>query len=151
MLVTGVIRRQVAESTRMPRACAARDERLERLVTAQQRVDPLERRRVVAVRAPGGKDRRQVDDVRAERLDVVEVRLDARGGRRRTIRTASPARGPSAARPRRRGMAQSGGSTVEPARGETVREDLVDDRLSVPVRARRDRRSITKSSASGMS
>ena len=43
-------------TTRMPRAWAASTSDDERVVAAEQRVDGVERRRVVAVRAAGGKD-----------------------------------------------------------------------------------------------
>src|SRR5687768_3333455 len=53
-----------------------REERPKRLVSAQQRVDAVEARRVVAVRAARGEDRRQVERVDAELLEVVEALLD---------------------------------------------------------------------------
>ena len=52
-------------------------ERLERLVATKQQIDPVECSRVVAMGAAGWEDRREVDDVRAESLDVVEVGFHA--------------------------------------------------------------------------
>ena len=119
--------------TRIPRACAARVSDDERLVAAEQRVDPVERVGVVAVRGSRREERRQVDDVRAQALDVVEVLLDAAQVsaeelERRVRAAALRQRVPARAR-----TAQSGASTLEAARREPVGEDLVDDRLEVPV------------------
>src|SRR5205085_2971888 len=96
-------------------------------------INPVGRGRVVAMRAPGRKDRRQVDDVRAEALDVVEVLLDA----------AEIAAEPLVGRLR----AAAGGQLVpaatdrplrrldaETARGEAVGKNLVNDGLEVPCR-----------------
>ena len=46
------------------------------VVTPEQRVDRVERRRVVPMRAPRGEDGREVEDVHAEHGEVVEVLLD---------------------------------------------------------------------------
>ena len=72
-----VVHRQVADELQ-PATVRGAHEGRKRLVAAEQRVDAVERRRVVAMRAARGEERRQVDDVRAELLDVVEVLLDAR-------------------------------------------------------------------------
>ena len=67
-----VVRRQV---TYHPAATAVGlgGERRERRITAEQRIDPLEGRGVVAVRAAGGEERGEPDDGRTEVGDVVEM------------------------------------------------------------------------------
>ena len=60
----------------MPRACAGARERRERSVAAEQGVDALEARHVVAVAAAGREHRPQEQGVRAEPLDVIETLLD---------------------------------------------------------------------------
>ena len=84
-----------------PACVGGAHERHERLVAAEQRVDVVERRRVVAVRRARREERRQVEDDDAEPLEVVEVRLDARRGRRRTTRAACRAPTRSGCRPSR--------------------------------------------------
>ena len=54
------------------------DEAGERVVAAEQRVDVVERVGVVAVARRRREERREVQPAGAERLDVVEVGLDAR-------------------------------------------------------------------------
>src|ERR1700682_2229783 len=71
-----VIQREVADHAHAPCVHLAR-QRAKGVVAAQQRVDAIEARRVVPMRASRRKERRQVDDIRAERLDVPEVLLDA--------------------------------------------------------------------------
>ena len=122
----------------MPRACAARDERGERLVAAEQRVDAVERRRVVAVRAARREDRRQVERRSRRALDVVEVLP-----RRRARSPPNHSHGVSGPRPGRElvPVARHGPAgrlaAPRPAVGEAVGEDLVDDRAAgaSPVRA----------------
>src|SRR5581483_11950826 len=122
-----------------PARVRGRGQRRERLVAAEQRVDPGERRRVVAVVRPGREERRQVEDVGAEGRDVVEVLLDPAqvaaeelggGLRRAPLRQRVPL---AAHRP-------LGRLHCQPARGEAVREDLVHDRARMPVGPPRARR-----------
>ena len=90
----------------------------------------LERRRVVAVRRGRREERRQVDQVRAERRDVVEVLLDAAADRRRRARTASACHGRSAARPSRAGSPTTGsrrrGARSRTGRGRSGRRPTAD-------------------------
>jgi hypothetical protein len=51
--------------------------RSKRVVAAEDRVDDVEAGRVVAVVGVRGEERREVDEVDAERLQVVEVLDDA--------------------------------------------------------------------------
>jgi hypothetical protein len=74
--LAAVVERQVADDAEAAPVGGAQ-ERAQRLVAAEQRVDAVEARGVVAVGRAGGEERRQVEHVRAESLDVVEVRLDA--------------------------------------------------------------------------
>jgi hypothetical protein len=74
--VAAVVRRDVADDAD-PAIVRCTQEGRERVVAAEKRVDAIERRRVVAVGAARGEDRRQVDHRRAEVLDVAEVLLDA--------------------------------------------------------------------------
>ena len=87
----------------IPRASAARAQRRERLVAAEQRIDAIERARVVAMGRARREDRRQVDGVRTERLDVVEMLLDPGQVAAVPLAAESPARGRSVARPTRAG------------------------------------------------
>jgi hypothetical protein len=109
------------------------DERDECAVSSQVLVDPLERHRVVPMVAACWKERRQIDDVGAERIDVVEVILDAReiaavvlairvaqvrvGGGVPLLRNAPPRRDAALA-----------------ALSEPVDEHLVHDGVEVPAR-----------------
>src|SRR5207245_1734991 len=70
-----VVHRQVADDADAAcvRSC---EQRAKRLVAAEERVDELEARRVVAMSAARREERRQVDEVRAEPVDMVEVLLD---------------------------------------------------------------------------
>ena len=102
VLRAAVVQGQVADDPDAARVRGA-DERGERLVAAEKRVDPVERRRVVAVGAAGGEERGQVEQVGAEPLDVVEMRLDPGAGRRRRARTASSRPARAAGRPTRGG------------------------------------------------
>src|SRR5688500_17661983 len=104
-----------------------REQRTKRLVSAQQRVDAVEARRVVAVRAARGEDRRQVERVDAELLDVVEALLDpaqiAAEPLARGVRTAPSRKVVPRARNRPLGRV-----LPEPGGCEALGEDLVDDR-----------------------
>ena len=133
MPVARVVRRQVAQEVHPP-CVRGGDERAERLVAAEQRVDPVEARRVVAVRAAGGEDRRQVERARAERLDVVEVLLDpAQVAAEPLARRVRPAPGrqlvPLARDRPVRALLRAARCPREP-----VGEDLVDDGREVPRR-----------------
>src|SRR5439155_3339779 len=75
VLVARVVEREVADHAQAALVRRA-DERLQRLVAAEQRVDPTEAGRVVAMRRARREDRRQVDDVGAEALDVIQSLLD---------------------------------------------------------------------------
>ena len=113
--LAGVVERQVADQPD-PAGLGGARERRERLVAPEQRIDAVEARRVVAVGGAGREDRCQVDDVRAERLDVVEVLLDPCQVAAVPLARASPARGRSAARSRRAGLPSRAASTCR-ARG----------------------------------
>ena len=97
-VLAGVVERQVADQPDPARLGRAR-QRGERLVAAEHRVDAVEARRVVAVVRPGREDRSQVDDVRPQTLDVVEVLLDAGQVAAVPLAAASPARARSVAPP----------------------------------------------------
>ena len=84
--VAGVVERQVADDPHARASCAAADERGEGVVAAEQRVDSVEGRRVVAVDAPGREDRRQVDDVRRRAPRGGRGAPRSRAGRRRSTR-----------------------------------------------------------------
>jgi hypothetical protein len=128
-----VVRGQVAEDAD-PAGVGRAQQRGERLVAAEQRVDAVEGRRVVPVLAARREERRQVDHVRAERLDVVEMRLDAE-----EVAAVELVRGlaPSPCRELVPGLADRPlrRRDIEPRRRETVGVDLVDDRADVPLRA----------------
>src|SRR5262249_62062680 len=109
------------------------DERGERLVAAEHRVDAVEARRVVAVVRAGWEERRQIDDVRAERLDVVEMLLDP--GQVAAVplpRGCWPAPGRELVPAPRLGPA--GLRSLRAGAREAIQEDLVDHRREVPVR-----------------
>ncbi len=75
--IAGVVRRQIADDPDAP-GVRRLDQRDERLVAPEQRVDVVEGERVVAVVAAGGEDGRQVQQVHAERAQVIQVLFDAR-------------------------------------------------------------------------
>ena len=135
VLGSDVVRREVADDADAP-GVGGTDQRRERLVAAEQRVDVLEGARVVAVRAPGREHRRQVEHVRPERAQVVEVRLDAAQVSAEPLeRRVRPTPGRQlvpVARNRPLGR-----DDVETGRREAVGKDLVDDGLEMPVRAAR--------------
>ena len=97
-----VVGREVSEHADPPRMCRA-DERDEGVVAPEQRVDTVERGRVVAVRAPGGEHRSEVEDVRRRATRGGRVAPRRPAGRRRTTRTAFRAHVLSEARPSRAG------------------------------------------------
>src|SRR4051812_21505889 len=70
-----VVEREVADELQAARVNRSR-ERIERSVAAEQRVDVVKARGVVAVRAAGREEGREIEHVRAERLDVIEALLD---------------------------------------------------------------------------
>ena len=133
VVVADVVDREVADHADPARVRGA-NERDERLVAAEQRVDLVEGRRVVAVVGARREERRQVEDRDAEPLEVVQMRLDRRRGRRRTTRAACRA-------PSRSGLVPAAGHRPLGRRSrdararEAVGEDLVDDALDVPGRA----------------
>ena len=131
-------------STLMPSHGPRATSEAKRLVASEQRVDAVERGGVVAMRAPRREHRRQVEHVRAERQRRGRGAPRSRGGRRRTTRTGVSGPRPVGSSSQPRGIAHSGGVTLTAGRCEPVREDLVDDRLEVPVgpaRAQRTGRS----------
>ncbi len=132
-----VIERQVADDANVARVRCG-DQRTQRLVPAQQRIDALEAGRVVAVRAPRREEWRHIDEVRAELLDVVEVLLDAAQVAAvqlaRRVAAAALRKTIPLARDRPVGPLRSGGRT---RRRKPVREDLVHDRARVPGRRTR--------------
>ena len=135
MAVARVVQGQVADHPHAAGMSCAQ-ERAERLVAAEQRVDPVEGGRVVAVRAAGREERRQIDEVGAELCDVVESRLDP--GEVAAVQLERRL-GP-AARRRLAPLAADGPDgrlDVGAAAGEAVGEDLVGDRAGVPVRPAR--------------
>ena len=91
--VAGVVGRQVAEDPPAALVHGGREPDVRR-VAAEQRVDLLERRRVVAVVALAGEDRRRVDDADPDVGEVVEVLGDRRRGRRRRTASACAGRSP---------------------------------------------------------
>ena len=130
-----VVEREIADDPHSARVGGAL-ERRERLVAAEERVDLLERGRVVAVVGLGREEGCQVDRVGTERLDPVEVLLDtgevaaeelAVGVARARLRPPIPV---AAERPGGRGGSVATGR-------EPVDEDLVDDGGEVPVRPSR--------------
>ena len=106
------------------------------LVAAEQRVDPVERRGVVAVVALAGEDRGRVDDGGADLGDVVEVVDDpvqvAAEQLERGVRVRALEDDLVVPRGRHRPL---GGGPLVGGRGarEAVREDLVDDAVAAPV------------------
>ena len=70
--VAGVVRRDVPDDAHPP-AVGLGGQPAQRVVTAEHRVDPVEGRRVVPMVRPGGEERSQVEDVRTQALEVVEV------------------------------------------------------------------------------
>src|SRR2546421_1947648 len=71
-----VVERQVADHAQTALVRGAK-QRVQSVVAPEQRIDAVEAGRVIAVRAARGEERRQIDDVRAEALDVVEMVRDA--------------------------------------------------------------------------
>ena len=88
-------------TTRMPRAWASSTSVVERRVAAEDRVDVIEGVGVVPVAGARREHRGEVDEVDAERLEVVEVLGHALRGRRGRAGT------PPGARRRRTGVSQS--------------------------------------------
>ena len=108
-------------------------QRDEPLVAAQERVDVVEGGRVVAVDGFGREDRRQVDQRRAERFDVVEPLRDPGQVSAEPLELGIHA-------PMRQGVPVAahrpvGRLVLGAAGGVPVGEDLVHDRAQVPVRA----------------
>ena len=123
---------------RIPRSCTARASEASASSPPSRGSTVGEARGVVAVDAPGREDRREVEDVGAERLDVVEALLDpgevAAEPLARRVRAAAGRQLVPGARDRpiwEAGGRVGGGA----ARREAVGEDLVHDRAEVPVRA----------------
>ncbi len=123
----------------MPRDVGGSDERGEGLVAAEQRIDRVERRRVVAMRAPGREDRGEVEDVHAQRRQVVEAFLDsAQIAAEPLERSLGPASGRKLVPLARYGPL--GRRHLATRRCEAIREHLVHDGLEVPVGATGPRR-----------
>ena len=116
MAPTGVVDGQVADHADAP-VVARLDEADQRVVTAEEGVDVVERVGVVAVHGRRREQRRQVQPADPERGDVVEVRLDA--GEVATEELVHP-------RPRRRclgssqaiGIAHGGAGRAAPERAK---------------------------------
>ena len=107
------------------------DQPLHRLVAAQERVDPVEGGGVVAVGGPGLEDRRQVEQGRAQQVEVVEVLDDAVEG------AAVPLEGDVRPLVDDRLVPLAGDGPVRHRRGhlgaaETVREHLVANLVGHP-------------------
>ena len=107
-----MVRGEVADDADAP-GVGGTDQRDEGLVAAEQRVDVLEGARVVAVRALRGEHRRQVEHVRPERAQVVEVRLDAAQVSAEPLERRVGPR-PVGSSSQSRGTAHSGGTTSRP-------------------------------------
>ena len=75
MAAAGVVERDVTDH---PDAAfvGGGDQRRQRIVAAQEGVDVVERGRVVAMRGLRREERRQVDEVDTQALEMVEVLLD---------------------------------------------------------------------------
>ena len=132
-----VVHGEVTDKLEPATVCGAH-ERRKRLVAAEQRVDVVERRGVVAVRAAGREERRQVDDVRTECPRCGRGAARRRRGRRRTTRAACSVRGLRAARPIR-GVRPTVARSVQPRSTRNGRERSRRRRSSRATPVRRDR------------
>ena len=142
MAVAGVVRRDVLDDAHPP-AVGLGGQPAQRVVTAEHRVDPVEGRRVVPMVRPGGEERSQVEDVRTQALEVVEVvgdpvqvaavEMSALVLAPDSVDRLRPARGD---RPVGHAAAPPSGEHRTRGLGEPVREDLVDDGVEGPVRRR---------------
>ena len=136
--VAGVVGRQVAQDPPAARVHGGREPDVRR-VAAEQRVDLLEGRGVVAVVALAGEDRRRVDDADADVGEVVEVLGDPVEVAAEVLqrRARVEALEDHHVVPLRRHRPLGGRALGGRGRpGEPVREDLVDDRVARPVRRR---------------
>ncbi len=132
VVVADVVDREVTDDPDPARVRCVREGH-ERLVAAEQRIDLVERRGVVAVRRARPEERRQVEDRRPKELEVVEVRLDAGEIAAEPLeRRRRPPAGRSLVPRARHGPLRR--VPLDPGAREAVGEDLIDDAVAVPGR-----------------